>query len=80
MDRCPVTNFANYRRDDSACPSEMASSGAHSRLRCQDFLRSDVDSRVFAFASYLAALDTEEAAAAQMSVLFPRASEYATTG
>jgi hypothetical protein len=44
-------------------------------VRWEDFLRSDVDSRVLAFASYLAALDTEEAAAAQMSRLLPRASE-----
>jgi hypothetical protein len=49
-------------------------------LRCEDFLRSDVDSRVFTFASYLAALDTEEAAAAQMSRLLPRATECGTTG
>ena len=49
-------------------------------LRWEDFLRSDVDSRVFAFASYLAALDTEEAAAAQMSRLLPRAAECGTTG
>jgi hypothetical protein len=44
-------------------------------VRWEDFLRSDVDSRVLAFASYLAALDTEEAAAAQMSRLLPCASE-----
>jgi hypothetical protein len=49
-------------------------------LRWEDFLRSDVDSRVFTFASYLAALDTEEAAAAQMSRLLPRATECGTTG
>jgi hypothetical protein len=49
-------------------------------LRREDFLRSDVDSRVFTFASYLAALDTEEAAAAQMSRLLPRATECGTTG
>ena len=49
-------------------------------LRWEDFGRSDVDSRVSAFASYLAALDTEEAAAAQMSRLLPRAAECGTTG
>jgi hypothetical protein len=49
-------------------------------LRSEDVLRSDVDSRVFAFASYLAALDTEEAAAAQMFRLLPRATECGTTG
>jgi hypothetical protein len=49
-------------------------------VRWQDFLRSDVHSRVLAFASYLAVLETEEAAAAQMSRLLPRATECGTTG
>ena len=49
-------------------------------LRWEDLLRSDVDSGVFAFASYLAALDTEEAAAAQMFRLHPPATECGTAG
>ena len=49
-------------------------------LRWADVLRSNVDSCVFAFASYLAALDTEEAAAAQMSRPLPRATECGTAG
>jgi hypothetical protein len=49
-------------------------------LRSAVVLRSDVDSRVFAFALYLAALDTEEAAAAQISRPLPRATDCGTAG
>jgi hypothetical protein len=49
-------------------------------LRWEDFLRSDLGSRGFAFASYLAALATGGAAAAQMSRLLPRATDCRTTG
>ena len=50
----------------------MASAARAVALRWEDVLRSDVDSRVFDFASYLAALATEVAAAAQMSRLLLR--------
>jgi hypothetical protein len=49
-------------------------------LRWADVLRSDAHSRAFDFASYLAALDTEKAATAQMSRLLARAIEYGTAG
>jgi hypothetical protein len=58
----------------------MACCGAHCRVALRGLSSGHVDSRVFTFASYLAALDTEEAAAAQMSRLLPRATECGTTG
>ena len=40
-------------------------------IRWDVFLRSEVQTRAFAFASYLAALDAEETAAVRMSHLVP---------
>jgi hypothetical protein len=43
------------------------------RLRWQAFLEADAVTRQWAFASYVAALDAEEAAAAEMAALSPSA-------
>jgi hypothetical protein len=81
MDHCEAGNFGIYRaRRFGMAQVRWRAAARIVALRWEDFLRSDVDSRVFAFASYLAALDTEEAAAAQMSRLLPRAAECGTTG
>jgi hypothetical protein len=81
MDRCSVRNFGIYRaRGFGMARVRWRAAARIVALRWADVLRSDVDSRVFAFASYLAALDTEEAAAAQMFRLLPRAIECGTTG
>lgn len=81
MDRCSVSNSGIYRaRRFGLAQMRWRAAARVVGLRWEDFLRSDVDSRVFAFASYLAALDTEEAAAAQMSRLLPRATVCGMTG
>ena len=80
MDLSSVSNFGIYRaRRLGMAQVRWRAAARIVALRWEDFLRSDVDSRVFAFASYLAALDTEEAAAAQMARLLPRAAECGTT-
>jgi hypothetical protein len=81
MDRCSVSNFGIHRaRRFGIAQVRWRAAARIVALRWEDVLRSDVDSRAFAFASYLAALDTEEAAAARMSRLMPRATECGTTG
>ena len=74
MDRCLVNDFGIYRaRRFGMARVRWRAAARIVALRWEDVPRSDVDSRVFPFASYLAALDTEEAAAAQMFRLLPRA-------
>lgn len=81
MDRCSVSNFGIYRaRRFGMARVRWRAAARIIALRWEDGLRSDVESRVFAFASYLAALDAEKAAAAQMSRPLPRATECGTTG
>ena len=80
MDLSSVSNFGIYRaRRFGMAQVRWRAAARIVALRWEDVLRSDVDSRVFAFASYLAALDTEEAAAAQMARMLPRAAECGTT-
>jgi hypothetical protein len=81
MDRCSASNFGiNRARRFGMAQVRWRAAARIVALRWESFLRSDVDSRGFAFASYLAALDTEEAAAAQMSRLLPRATECGAPG
>jgi hypothetical protein len=81
MERCSVSNFGMYRaRRFGMARVRWRAAARIVELRWADVLRSDVDSRAFDFASYLAALDTEEAAAAEMSRLLPRATECGTAG
>jgi hypothetical protein len=49
-------------------------------MRWAVFLHSDGDSRRFAFASYVAALDAEEAAAADLAGLLKRRAAFVTAG
>jgi hypothetical protein len=80
MDRRAVSNFGIYRaRRFGMAQMRWRAAARIVALRWEDVLRSDADSRALAFASYLAALDTEEAAAAQMSRLLPRATECGAT-
>jgi hypothetical protein len=80
MDRGAATSFGIYRARRFAMAQVRWRAAARIvALRWDDFLRSEVDWRASAFASYLDALDTEEAAAAQMSRLLPRATECGTT-
>jgi hypothetical protein len=81
MHRCSASNFGIYRaRRFGMAQMRWRAAARIVAVRWQDFLRFDVDSRVFAFASYLAAVETEEAAAAQMCRLLPRVTECGTTG
>jgi hypothetical protein len=81
MDRCSVSNFAIYRaRRFGMAQVRWRAAARIVALRWADVLRSDVDSRACAFASYLTALNTEEAAAAQLARLLPRAAECARVG
>ena len=49
-------------------------------MRWDVFLHADRDTRRFAFASYVAALDAEEAAAADVAGLLRRRAAFVTTG
>jgi hypothetical protein len=81
MDRDAGSNFGTYRaRRFGMAQVRWRAAARTVALRWADVLRSDVDSRASAFASYLAALDTEAAAAAQMSRLLQRDSECGTAG
>ena len=81
MDPGSVRNFGIYRARRFGMARVRWRVAARIVALCwADVLRSDVDSRAFAFASYLTALNTEEAAAAQMARLLPRAAECGTTG
>ena len=81
MDPCSVSGAGTYRARRLAMARVRWRAAARIvALRWADVLRSDFDPRESAFAAYLAALDTEEAAAAQMSRLLPRATECGTTG
>ena len=72
MNRCSISNFGIYRA------SRLARAQANWReaarlvaLRWDGFVRSEADSRAFAFASYVAALAAEEAAAGALCQLLP---------
>ena len=81
MDRCSISNFGIYRASRLArAKTSWRDAARLVALRWDGFLRSEAESRAFAFASYVAALDAEEAAAAALSRLIPRPAAYGTTG
>jgi hypothetical protein len=72
MDRWSISNFGIYRASRLARARSIWRDAARLvSLRWDLFLGSETETRAFAFASYVAALDAEEAAAAEISRLVP---------
>lgn len=70
--RSSISNLSLYRATRLARAQSMWRDAAHLvSLRWELFLEADTETRAFAFSSYVAALDAEEAAAAEMSRLVP---------
>jgi hypothetical protein len=72
-----IRNFAIYRtRQLSAARARWRAAAAVVSMRWDAFLRSEAETRAFAFRSYVAALDAEEAAAAEIVRLLSVAAGY----
>jgi hypothetical protein len=68
MDRCSIIKVGICRASRVArARASWRDAARLVALRWDGFLRSEAESRAFAFASYVAALDAEEAAAAALS-------------
>jgi hypothetical protein len=69
-----VSNFRIYRTRQLRRAQELWRDAAHLvSTRWDVFLRAETQTRAFAFASYLTALEAEEAAAANVARLVPSA-------
>lgn len=80
MDGGSISNFGIHRAARLARAQARWRDAARVVARLWDeFLRCEVASRGFAFASYVAALDAEEAAATELSRLLRQAA-YGTAG
>jgi hypothetical protein len=78
MNRCSISNFGIYRANRLArAQANWRDAARLVALRWDGFVRSEADSRAFAFASYVAALDAEEAAAAALFRLLPQSAACA---
>jgi hypothetical protein len=81
MDRNSTSNFGIYRASNLALARERWRDAERVvTLRWEGFIRSERESRTLAFASYVAALDAEAAAAAEMSRLLPNTAVNGTGG
>jgi hypothetical protein len=81
MQGCSLTNSDMYRAKRFALTqARWPAAACILASRFEDLFRSEVGRRVFAFASYLAAPDAEQAAATQMSRLHARTTRYRTAG
>jgi len=81
MQRCAPSNFGMSRaRRFAVAQARWRGAARIVTSRWDDFLRSEVDTGVFAFAAYLAALDADEAVAAHMSRLLAFTARHRTAG
>jgi hypothetical protein len=70
MELSSISNFAVYRaRQLPSARARWRDAATVVSMRWDAFLRCEAETRAFAFRSYLAALDAEEAAAAGMARL-----------
>jgi hypothetical protein len=72
-----ITNLVMYRtRQLSNAKANWREAATVVSMRWDAFCQSETQARAFAFRSYLAALDAEEAAAAELSRLASCSTEY----
>ncbi|HEV2982110.1 MAG TPA: hypothetical protein VGX51_11810 [Solirubrobacteraceae bacterium] len=77
MELNPITNFSVYRtRQRSNAKASWRDAATVVSMRWDAFLQSEAQAREFAFRSYLAALDAEETAAAELSRLVSGGAGY----
>lgn len=77
MELSSITNFSIYRtRQLSNARANWRDAATVVSMRWDAFLQSEAEARTFTFRSYLAALDAEEAAAAEISRLGSSTAEY----
>ena len=79
MEASSISNLASYRgRHRARALAAWREAADLVSLRWDGFLQSEQPLRALAFRSYLAALDAEEAAAAEMSRLVTRTTRFRT--
>ena len=77
MERTSISDLSFHRNRQLAnAKAKWRQAATIVSMRWDTFLRSETESRTFAFKSYLAALDAEEAAAADVSRLLSGTAGY----
>ena len=81
MARSSISNLAIYRGRRLTHARQLWRVAARLvAMRWDNFLRAEAETRPFAFAAYVEALDAEEAAAALLAGLLSRNARYETSG